>query len=191
MDPWVARLARLFRAHPAWCEAAALIDARATSNVFFTHRPGEVWHLARRGSETLLLPGAAAAPDFVFRFTPAAISRLESVRGDAGDFAAELLELALAEDPTTRVDIRIAAGFARLAARGYVRLLLASGARVRALGAAHGVTGLRGLQSLVAALRTSRASDWETASPSASAERDPGSGDAGALRAANADRRRR
>src|SRR5262245_848858 len=67
-DPWIERLARLFREHPAWREAARFIDRRATNNVFFSHRPGRVWHLERDGDETVLLPGTAPDPDFVFRF---------------------------------------------------------------------------------------------------------------------------
>jgi len=166
-DPWIERLARLFREHPAWREAARFIDRRATSSVFFTHCPGEPWHLERRGDETLLLPGVADDPDFVFRFAPAAIARLEAVRGGPGDFAAELFTLALAEDPAERVDLRIAAGMTRLLRRGYVRLLLAAGPRGRALGTAHGVLGLRGLQRLVATLRRSEREAWETELPPA------------------------
>jgi hypothetical protein len=161
-DPWIERLAHLFRAHPAWREAARVIDPRSTSSVFFAHRPGEPWHLERRGDQTLLLPGAAADPDFAFRFPPAAIARLEAVHGGAGDFAAELFALALEEDPAARVDLRVVAGFARLLRRGYVRLLLASGPRVRALGAAHGVVGVRGIVRLVAALRMSSPASWES-----------------------------
>jgi hypothetical protein len=161
-DPWIARLARLFREHPAWCEAARHIDRRSTSSVFFTHRPGEPWHLERRGDETLLLPGAAADPDFVFRFPPTAIERLEAVSDGPADFAAELFALMLARDPEARVELRIAVGFARLLRRGYVRLLFAAGPRVRALGIAHGVLGLRDLRRLVATLCTAKRAAWET-----------------------------
>ena len=160
-DPWVDRLARLFREHPAWRKAARFIDARATSNVFFTHRPGEAWHLERRGDETQLMPGAAPDPDFAFRFTPGAIVRLEAVQGEEGDFAAELFALVLAEDRVTAVDLRIAAGFSRLIQRGYLRLLLAAGPRVRALGAVHGVAGVRDLARLVARVRRLDGDAWE------------------------------
>jgi hypothetical protein len=170
-DPWIARLARLFREHPAWREAARFIDSRAASNIFFTHLPGQAWHLERRGEETLLLPGAAPDPDFVFRFAPGAIERLEAVRGEAGDFAAELFLLALAEDRETRVDLRVAAGFPRLLRRGYVRLLLAAGPRVRALGAAHGIAGLADLARLVAHTRRVDVDSWEKESQEAGATR--------------------
>ena len=46
-DEWVERLARLFLEHPAWQSAASLLSQDTTSNVYFTHRPGEVWHLER------------------------------------------------------------------------------------------------------------------------------------------------
>ena len=42
----VEPLAQLFRGHPAWREAAAcLTEPEASSDVYFTHRPGEAWHL--------------------------------------------------------------------------------------------------------------------------------------------------
>jgi hypothetical protein len=160
-DPSIARLARLFREHPAWRKAARWIDPHATSNVFFSHRPGEAWHLERRADETLLLPGPAPDPDFAFRFTPGAIARLEAIRGEPGDFAAELFLLVASEDPEARVDLRIAARFGRLLRRGYVRLLLAAGPRVRAIGAAHGITGVKELALLVARVRRSAHESWE------------------------------
>lgn len=160
-DLWIETLARMFREHPAWQETARLIDPRSTSTVYFRHRPDEPWHLERRGDETHLLPGAAEDPDFVFRFTPGAIARLAAVRGNAGDFAAELFSLAWAEDSSVRVNIVIAAGFARLLRRGYVRLLLAAGPRARAIAAANGVEGMSSIQHLVATMRKFDRAGWE------------------------------
>lgn len=172
-DIWIERLARLFSEHPAWREAARLLDRRVTSTVFFHHRPGEPWHLERRGDETLLLPGAAHDPDFAFRFTPAAIDRLAAVRGNAGDFAAELFALACSEDPELRVNIRVAVGLARLLRRGYVRLLLAAGPRARAIGFAHGESGMSSLQHLVGSLRRLDRAAWEKPAPRAQSSTEP------------------
>jgi hypothetical protein len=166
-DLWIERLVRMFSEHPAWREAARLLDPRVTSTVFFRHRPGEPWHLERRGDETLLLPGAASDPDFAFRFTPAAIDRLASVQGTAGDFATELFALVYSNDPELRVNIRVAVGFARLLRRGYVRLLLAAGPRAAAIGFAHGETGMSSLQHLVSSLRRLDRAHWEKSAPGA------------------------
>ena len=57
-DASVRRLAALFRSHPAWTRAAALLSEDACSNVRFRHRPGEIWHLARVAGVTRLEPGA-------------------------------------------------------------------------------------------------------------------------------------
>jgi len=160
-DLWIETLARMFREHPAWKETARMIDPRSTSTVYFKHRPDEPWHLERSGDDTLLLPGAAADPDFVFRFSPGSIARLAAVRGNAGDFAAELFSLAWSEDPAVRVNIRIATGFARLLRRGYVRLLLAAGPRARAIAAANGVEGMSSIQHLVATMRKIDRAGWE------------------------------
>ena len=161
-DPWIDRLARLFLEHASWQDAARKIDRRATSTIFFTHRPGQPWHLERRGDETHLLPGAARDPDFVLRFPPGAIARLEAVHDGAGAFAAELFELMLTADPETHVDLRIVAPFRRLLLRGYVRLLLTVGSRVAALRRRHGIVGVKGVARLVALARTSRPEAWET-----------------------------
>jgi hypothetical protein len=161
-DVHVERLAALFREHPTWVRAARKLGADATSSVYFSHRPGQVWHLVPRGGVTHLLPGPAADPDFVFRFSPAAVECLEQVRGDIGDFAVALFERVLEENPERRVDLRIAAPFGRLVRRGYLGLLLAAGPRVLAFGAAHGVRSRGALRRFVAVLRSEVPTDWES-----------------------------
>jgi hypothetical protein len=160
-DAGVERLARLFREHPAWVAAAGHLGADATSNVYFDGRPGEGWRLEKHPGGSRLLPGVGDDPDFVFRFTPASVARLEAVRGGVGEFAVELFALILEEEPDLRVGFRIAAGFPRLARRGYLRLLLAAGPRVLAFGAAHGIRTLRGLRRFVAEQASAGPQPWE------------------------------
>lgn len=136
----------------------------------FTHRPGEVWRLEQREGETHLLKGAATDPDLIFRFTPGAIERLAALEGGIGDFAVELFSLITDDDSACHVDLRVAAGFGRLALRGYVRLLLAAGPRVLAFGARHGIRTLPALRRFVAALRARGPADWEQQAPQ---RRDP------------------
>jgi len=159
-DEWIERLARLYREHPAWKSAARRLAAAATSTVYFSHRAGEPWHLEQRDGETLLLPGAATDPDFVFRFTPSSIVRLEAVTGGVGEFAVELFTLITEAEP--EVGFRIVASFPRLLRRGYVGLLLAAGPRVMAFGATHGVRTVGALRRFVGQLRNSGPEDWET-----------------------------
>lgn len=164
----VERLGRLFRDHPAWRQAARRLADDVGSNVYFSTRPGEVWHLERQGDETLLSTGPAPRPDFVFRFTPAAVERLERVRGGIGDFAVELFRLILAEDPDVRVDFRIVASFPRLVRGGYLALLGAGGLPVLAFGAARRVRTLAELRRLVERVRERRPYEWERTSPASS-----------------------
>lgn len=163
----MARLAELFRRHPAWVSAARSIADEATSRVYFTHRPGEAWRLEKRGGETLLLPGAGADPDFCFRFSPGAIERLAAVGGGIGDFAVELLGLVVETDPALHVDLRIAAPFERLARRGYLGLLLRGGPRVLAFGAARGVRSLFALRRVVVGMVDHAPAPWESDGPEA------------------------
>lgn len=160
-DESVKRLARLFLEHPAWVAAARHLDRGATSTVYFSHLPGEPWRLDQSEGDTRLLPGAATDPDFVFRFTPAAVEVLEGVEGGIGAFAVALFGLILEDDPERRVGFRIAADFARLVRRGYVRLLLAAGPRVAAFGAIHGIFHLGALRRFVADLRARDPEEWE------------------------------
>ena len=152
-DPHVRRLAALFRSHPAWMRAAALISQQACSNVRFQHRPGEVWHLARVDGVTVLAPGARSDADLELGFPPGAIERLEATRGGIGAFAVALFELAVERDESLRVDLRILAPFSRLVRRGYLRLLIAGGPEVIAWGAAHGVRTLGELRGWIARVR--------------------------------------
>jgi hypothetical protein len=83
-DASVAQLCDLFREHPVWVEAGRHIAEGASSKVFFSHLPGEAWHLIRLPGKSALRPGPAATPDFAFRFTPLAIDRLAAVQGVSG-----------------------------------------------------------------------------------------------------------
>jgi hypothetical protein len=162
-DGTVRTLARLFRRHPVWAAAAEGIDRRAESAVFFSHLPGVPWRLVRRRGETRLLPGQARDPDLVFRFTPRAVARLAAVGGGVGDFAVELFARIAEPRRAERVDLRVAAPFARLVERGYVRLLLGAGPRVMAFALARGVTTIGQLRSVVERARRRRPARWEQA----------------------------
>lgn len=157
----VAQLARMFREHPAWREAAGFMAPPATSNVYFVDRPGEVWHLALEDGVAHLRPGSSGDPDLVFRFSRESVRRLAATRGRVADFAIELFDAMSCADPARRVDLRVAAPFTRLLRRGYVRLLLASGPRVLAFGARRGVRGLRDLRRLVEEARRAEPAPWE------------------------------
>jgi hypothetical protein len=148
-DASVKRLASLFRSHPAWQRAAALLSPQACSNVRFRHRPGEVWHLVRVRGVTRLEPGELGDADLELGFAPGSVERLEATRGGIGDFAVALFDLAVERDESLRVDVRILAPFSRLVRRGYLRLLVAGGPAVLAWGAAHGVRSLTELRHWV------------------------------------------
>jgi len=160
-DESVTRLARMFLENPAWADAAKRIESDATSSVFFSHRPGEPWRLERRHDRTLLLPGAATDPDFVFRFTPASIERLCATDGGIGHFAVAFFGLIAEESPRLRVGFRVAAPFPRLVRRGYLGLLAVGGLRVLAFGAARGVRTPADLRRLVERVRHREPEAWE------------------------------
>lgn len=160
-DDVIDRLARLFLEHPTWIDASRYISADATITVFFSHRPGKAWHLENQAGKILLLPGVAEDPDFVFRFTPAAIERLESVGEGMDDFAVELFHLMLEESKDEGVAFRVVAGFPRLLRRGYVRLLLSAGPRVIAFGEALGILNLNDLRKLVSSSCSREPMTWE------------------------------
>lgn len=160
MDPHVAKLRELFLHHPAWLNAATHIKEGAQSRVYFSHVPGE-YQMLRRGGQSLLLEGRASDPDFAFRFTPKAIERLAQVQGnDLVDFAVELFECVVSDDPEVQVGLRIVSSFPKLLMRGYVTLLLKGGPRVLAYGASRGVHSVSDLRRFV---QQARASDprWE------------------------------
>jgi hypothetical protein len=161
-DETVDRLAKLFLEHTAWIAAARHISGRATSNVYFSHRPGEVWRLEQNDGRTELRPGRASDPDFVFRFTPASIDRLDAIAGGMGEFAVELFTLIIEEDERLKIDFRVVASFGRLTMRGYVKLLLASGPAVLVFGARHGILTLGALRRFVGELTSRTPEAWET-----------------------------
>ncbi len=160
-DETVSALAELFRKHPGWRQAAREIARVSTSNVYFTHRPGVAWHLEQRDVGSSLEPGKADDPDFVFRFAPGAVERLQGVKGGIGEFAAELFSLADGADPEHHVDLRVVASFSRLRARGYLRLLVKAGPRVIAYGLSRGIFSVADIGKLVHQARDTPAYEWE------------------------------
>ncbi len=143
------RLAALFAHSPAWHEAASHLSDEVESRVLFEHLPGQEWTLGRVDGATRLVRGVCADPDFVLRFTPGSVQVLEDVGGGIGEFAAALLGLVVSENPERRVEVWIVASFARLAARGYVKLLLAGGPKLLASGADRGVADIRSIARAV------------------------------------------
>jgi len=149
MDPHVEQLRQLFLTHPAWRNAAAHIKEGSESRVHFSHLSGD-FRLVRKDGASHLLEGPAKKPDFAFLFTPKAIERLAAVEGeDPADFAVELFDSILTEEPDEQVGLQVISGFTRLLSRGYVRLLFKSGPRVLAYGKARGVSGMTGLRKLI------------------------------------------
>ncbi len=120
--------------------------------------------------ETLLLRGRAHDPDFAFCFTPPAVARLAAVKGDVGDFAVELFSRILEPREGRCISFRVIAPFARLARRGYVRLLLAAGPKIVAFGAARGVRTLGELRRLVGQMRQKDPASWGSAARYAAGE---------------------
>jgi hypothetical protein len=156
MDPHISQLRDLFLTHPAWLSAAKHIRDGAQSRVLFSHVDTE-FCLARKDGESHLIEGPATDPDLAFRFTPKSIERLSAVEGDdMADFAVELFECVVSDDPDLQVGLRVVSGFTKLLFRGYVKLLIKSGPRVFAYGSSRGVTNVSGLRKF---LRQARASD--------------------------------
>lgn len=162
IDETVSALADLFHRHPAWRAAARYITRESMSDVYFTHRRGEVWRLVHAEQGSSLVPGKAQEPDFVFRFAPGAVTRLQAVEGGLGDFAAELFSLFEEEDPDQRVDLRVAAPFAQLRKHGFLKLLLSAGPKAAAFGFRRGVFSVTGLAKLVRNARRAPVFDWES-----------------------------
>ncbi len=142
--------------HPAWQRAAASIREGCENQVRFSHVPGD-FHLLRKDGVTQLLEGPASDPDLAFCFTPKAIERLAAVESDeVSDFALELFDTILSEDPDEQVGLRVVSGFTRLMFRGYVGLLFKSGPSVLAYGKKRGVSNVSSLRKLI---KQNRASD--------------------------------
>jgi hypothetical protein len=139
-----------------------MVDARATSAVWFSQRPGEPWQLVREGGVSVLKPGRASDPDLVFRFTPGAIDALAGAGDEIADFAICLFERMIDPDQSRHVGFRAVASFARLVRRGYLRLLLEGGGpRVALFAVRHGIRSPAALRRVITALTRIRPFDWE------------------------------
>lgn len=160
-DDHVDALAQFFATHPACRAASRYVALGATSKVFFTHRPGEPWHLLCGADGSRLEPGPASDPDFAFCFPPAAIDRITTAEGGVGGFAVALFSSIVEPDAALHVGFRVIAPWMRLARNGYVGLLIAGGPRVIAFGARHGIRSAGQLRRFVNATRSRTPEDWE------------------------------
>ena len=160
-DVHVEALAHFFATHPACVAATRCVRVGATSKVFFTHRPGEPWHLLRGSDGSSLEQGPASDPDFAFCFPPRSIERITTAGGGVGGFAVALFSSIVEADASLHVGFRVIAPWMRLARNGYVRLLLAGGPQVLAFGARHGIRSVGQLRRFVNAARSRAADDWE------------------------------
>jgi len=147
----MARLAWRFREHHVWVGAMGRIKPGTTSAVYFSHRPGDPWHVIAVDDVVCLRHGPAPDPDFAFCFTHEAIDALASVEGGIGDVAVRLFDLILEGE----VGFRIIASFWRLIRHGHLRLVLEGGPKVVAYGAQHGIRTLGQLAAFVRQIRSS------------------------------------
>jgi len=156
-DPTIAKLAWLFSEHPVWADAMERIADGSVSAVYFSHRPGEPWHLIIESGAVHLRPGPIRNPDFVFRFSPQSVDKLAAVQGGIDAVAVELFDLILADE----IGFRINASFWRLIRHGHLRLVLEAGPKVFAYGARHGVRTLGQLRAVAKSVSSSRQAAWE------------------------------
>lgn len=134
----------------------------ALSNVYFSHLPGRVWHLVKERGQISLCQGKGEHPDFVFRFTPASIEALAATSdGGADDVAVQLFSLILDDDPDRRVGFRIVAPFSTLIRHGHLQLLVKSGPKTLAFGAAHRIFTVWQLRAFVGRIRSAPPEPWE------------------------------
>lgn len=156
-DPSIAKLARLFGEDPVWVDAMKRIADGSASAVYFTHRPGEPWHLIVESGVVHLRPGPTKKPDFAFRFSPQSIDKLAAVSGGIDAVAVQLFDLILADE----IGFRINASFWRLVRHGHLRLVLEAGPKVFAYGARHGVRTLGQLRAVAKSASSSQKAAWE------------------------------
>jgi hypothetical protein len=154
MEEHVEKLRELFATHPAWQKAAKYIRDGSSSRVLFSHVAGD-FQLLRRGGQSLLVAGEAQDPDFALRFTPRAIDRLAAIESaEIADFAIELFNCTISDDPELQVGLRVVGGFPRLMLRGYVGLLFGGGPRLLAYGASRGIRNVSDLRKFLKQTKT-------------------------------------
>jgi hypothetical protein len=146
-------LQRFFETSESARRAASHLKPPAQVAVRFTDVPGD-FHFALVEGKPRFLVGPAKDPDFELTMAPAAVTAIAArPNADVGDLGILFFQHIVAQDPQSKIRVKLHSGLLKLTMRGWLGVMASGGAKVIGWLAAKGLKGPSAIASALARLR--------------------------------------
>ncbi len=146
-------LQRFFETSESARKAASHLKAPAEVGVRFTDVAGE-YRFTLVDGKPRFLDGRAKDPDFELTMAPGAVTAIASnPNADVGDLGILFFQHIIAQDPQSKIGVKLHSGLLKLTKRGWLGVMMSGGAKVFGWMAAK---GLKGPSAIAHALRRLR-----------------------------------
>ena len=153
MEPSNVVLQRFFESSESARRASSHLRKAAQVGVKFTDIPGDYTFKLVDGAPRFL-SGPAEDPDFVLTMAPGAVTAIAAQpNADVGDLGILFFQHIVAQDPESKIHVKLHSGLLKLTMRGWLGVMAAGGGKVMAWLAKKGLKGPSAIASAVAKLK--------------------------------------
>ncbi|HZX97529.1 MAG TPA: hypothetical protein VFE90_23640 [Myxococcales bacterium] len=152
-EPSNVVLQRFFESSQSAHKAATHLKKAAEVGVRFTDVPGEYRFKVVDGVPRFL-EGRAEDPDFDLTMAPGAVAAIAAQpNGDLGDLGILFFQHILAQDPQSKINVKLHSGLIRLTMRGWLSVMASGGVKVMGWMASKGLKGPSAIAHAVSRLK--------------------------------------
>ena len=146
-------LQRFFETSESARKAASHLKAPAEVGVRFTDVAGE-YRFTLVDGKPRFLDGSAKDPDFELTMAPGAVTAIASnPNADVGDLGILFFQHIIAQDPQSKIGVKLHSGLLKLTKRGWLGVMMSGGAKVFGWMAAKGLKGPSAIAHALGRLR--------------------------------------
>src|SRR5882762_8764251 len=146
-------LQRFFETSESARKAAAHLKSAAQVGVRFTDVPGD-FHFALVEGKPRFLDGPAKDPDFELTLAPVAVTAIAAQpNADVGELGILFFQHIVAQDPASKINVKLHSGLIKLTMRGWLGVMAAGGGKVMGWLAMKGLRGPSAIGSALARLK--------------------------------------
>src|SRR2546421_8003306 len=146
-------LQRFFETSESARKAASHLKAPAEVGVRFTDDAGE-YRFTLVDGKPRFLDGRAKDPDFELTMAPGAVTAIAAQpNADVGDLGILFFQHIVAQDPQSKIGVKLHSGLIKLTMRGWVGVMLSGGGKVLGWLASKGLKGPSAIAHALSRLR--------------------------------------
>ncbi len=152
-EPSNVVLQRFFESSESARKASAHLKKAAEVGVRFTDVPGD-FHFKLVDGKPRFMSGASADPDFDLILAPGAVSAIAAQpNAEVGDLGILFFQHIVAQDPQSKIKVKLHSGLMKLTMRGWLGVMAAGGGKVMGWLAMKGLKGPSGIASALSRLK--------------------------------------